>query len=149
MKAGLAAVFFVSSAVVLSPQQAAEVKNVEESLVAPCCYRQSVAEHPSDVAEQMREEITAMVASGESRGEIIQHYKELYGERILIVPEGKTHTFLFTLPFVMTALGLGFLFLWLRARAPTDAGALLAANPQLAEALRERFRDEVARQTGD
>lgn len=122
---------------------------MEDSLVAPCCYRQSVAEHPSDVAERMREEITAMVASGQSEPQIIGHYRQLYGERILIVPEGRTHALLFTLPFVLTALASGLLFLWLRARALAGAGALRPDDPQLAEALRERFREELARQTGD
>jgi cytochrome c-type biogenesis protein CcmH len=90
-----AAVLLFSSAVPLTPQQTTEVKRLEDSLLAPCCYSQSIARHMSPEAEQMRHEVIEMVASGRSQNEILEHYKALYGERILIVPDGRTGRVLF------------------------------------------------------
>jgi cytochrome c-type biogenesis protein CcmH/NrfF len=60
-------------------------------------------------AEQMRREVTEMVASG-SENEILGHYKALYGERILIVPDGRTGKILFSLPVVAFLVYSGMLF---------------------------------------
>ena len=72
----------------LSIAQTAQIQKVEKRLLAPCCYTQSIAEHGSDIAVQMRGEVTEMVADGKSEKEIVDHYKNIYGDGILIVPDG-------------------------------------------------------------
>jgi len=42
----------------------------------------------SDAAEEMRQQVTEMVASGMTDKEIIEHYRQQYGDRILVVPDG-------------------------------------------------------------
>ena len=70
--------------------------------------------NPSDVAVAMRTEIVGMVLTGQSDREIVDHYKALYGERILIEPEGGTRTALYSLPFTSAVGGLLLVMLFLQ-----------------------------------
>lgn len=142
-------VVLLAAPIALSPQQHAEIQRVEDALLAPCCYSQSVAQHMSPVAEQMRREITEMVIAGESETAIVDHYKALYGERILIVPSGGTGTVLFLLPAAGVVLGSGMVLLFLRKalkpRADTSVPAA-AANPRRSP---DTPRDEIDELEGD
>ena len=55
----------------LTPSQIATIHRLEDRLMAPCCYPQTIREHQSEVAKQMREEVTEMVSEGKSEKEII------------------------------------------------------------------------------
>ena len=96
-----------------SPQQSQRILHLENILLSPCCYTQAVALHPSDVAVAMRSEIAGMVLTGQSDRQIVDHYKALYGERILIEPEGETRTVLYSLPFTSALTGLLLVMLFL------------------------------------
>ena len=133
----------------LTPQQDAAIRRVEDRLLAPCCYSQSVAEHMSPVAEQMREEITQMVASGESETAILDHYKALYGERILIIPGGGTGRVLFALPAAGVVLGSAMLFLFLRNAVKPRSNANVPAAAAMPGRLADTPRDEIDRLGGD
>ena len=144
-----AAVLLLSSAVRLTSQQTADVHRLEESLLAPCCYSQSISRHMSPEAEQMRDEVTEMVASGRSANEILEHYKALYGERILIVPDGSTGKVLFSLPVVAFVVCSGILFWILRRMLKAKA------DSHSEEEWRQRYpnlaaiREQIERETGD
>jgi cytochrome c-type biogenesis protein CcmH/NrfF len=104
----------LASAATLTQKQTATVKKVEASLMAPCCYSQTIDQHMSDAAEQMRFEVADMVASGSSEQEILDHYKAIYGERILAVPDGVIGQLAFAIPMVVFAGSCAFLALVLR-----------------------------------
>ena len=144
-----AAVVLLSSAAPLTPQQTTDVNRLEKSLLAPCCYSQSIARHMSAEAEQMRHEVTDMVASGRSENEILEPYKALYGERILIVPDGRTGKILFSLPVVAFLVCSGVLFGLLRnmLKAKVDSyGTKEGTQPCPHWAA---IRAEIERETGD
>jgi len=127
----------------LTPRQHAEIQRVEDALLAPCCYSQSVAQHTSPAAEQMREEITQMVASGENEAAILAHYKALYGERILIVPSGGTGRVLFALPAVGVAFGAALLLLFLRSALTPRANANVPTVAGTPGSSRDSSREEI------
>lgn len=133
----------------LTPQQDAEIRRVEDRLLAPCCYSQSVADHMSPVAEQMRQEITEMVAAGESEPAIINHYKTMYGERILIIPSGGTGRVLFALPAAGVVLGSAMLFLFLRNAVKPRSNANVPAAAAMPGRLADTPRDEIDWLGGD
>ena len=135
----------VAAPAALTPQQHAEIRRVEDRLLAPCCYSQSVAEHMSPVAEQMRQEITEMVAAGESEPAIINHYKTMYGERILIIPSGETGRILFTLPALGVVLGAALLFLFLRGALKRKVNAAAASANAAPDRSRQVFREQFDR----
>jgi len=141
------ALLLASVAQPLTAAQSREVEQVEKRLVAPCCYTQSIADHMSAEAEEMREEVTEMAARGIGEAEIIRHYKDLYGERILIVPDGALGRLAFIVPWTVTVLSTFFVVLFLRNLLSTKIGptAKPAAEPESAErlALRERIRAEI------
>jgi cytochrome c-type biogenesis protein CcmH/NrfF len=57
----------------LSASRTTQIQKVEKRLLAPCCYTQSIAEHGSAIAVQMRGEVSEMVAEGKSESAIVGH----------------------------------------------------------------------------
>src|SRR5688500_17510504 len=51
--------------------------------IAPCCWRQTLADHDSPVAVELRAELAARLAGGEAPAAIEQRLVARYGERIL------------------------------------------------------------------
>lgn len=96
-------------------QNPGRARALQEKLIAPCCWSESVAMHRSEVAAEMRAEIARMVEEGRSDREILDFYKAKYGTRILMEPEGQLRTWAYTIPIAASVLGLG-LVVWLIRR---------------------------------
>jgi len=143
------ALLLAASTTSLTPQQAATVKSTENKLMAPCCYSQTIAQHMSAVAETMRNEVTDMAAAGETQQQILDHYKAIYGERILVVPDGLTGQFAFNTPvavFVVSCIALLFILLKYRRATPLPAGHSL---PQKSDAEWQQIRKKIHTEIGD
>ncbi len=95
--------------------QSPRVKRLEEKLMAPCCWAESVAVHRSEVAAEMRAGIETMVAEGRTDREILDHYKAIYGERVLMEPEGAARVWVYTIPIVVGVAGV-WLVVWIIRR---------------------------------
>lgn len=91
------------------------IRALQEKLVAPCCWSESVASHRSEIAAEMRAEISRMVAEGKSDREILEYYKAKYGARILMEPEGELRLWAYTIPVVASLGGLVFV-IWIIRR---------------------------------
>lgn len=61
---------------------------LEQRLLAPCCWRQSLADHDSPTATALRTEIDARIARGEPAASIEDDLVNRYGEKIRALPEG-------------------------------------------------------------
>ena len=85
------------------------VNEVAKELIAPCCYTQTVADHPSEIAEQIKCQIKMMIDRGISKQQIINFYVKQYGEKILASPPksgfGLT-AYLIPLAFLLLATSL-------------------------------------------
>jgi len=118
------ALFAASLALVagLWGQTKERIRSLQEKLIAPCCWSESVASHRSEIAAEMRAEISRMVAEGKSDREILDYYKAKYGPRILMEPEGELRMWAYTIPVVAGVGGL-VLVVWLirRMLAPGKA----------------------------
>ena len=95
-------------------QQGKKIKEIEGRIMAPCCYTQTIRDHESQVAEEMREEVTTMVASGKSEQEIITYYRTKYGETILVVPDGISGGLLTFTPVMIFLTSAGLLIFFVR-----------------------------------
>jgi cytochrome c-type biogenesis protein CcmH len=106
-------------------QNAEKAREIEDNLIAPCCWSQPVSQHYSEVAEQIRNEVREMVASGKSRDEILDYYVAKYGERILATPRAKGFNALaYILPWAALPLGAWLLFILLKKlRSPIPSPA--------------------------
>jgi len=76
---------FVSSLIADNGQDKL-IKDLQQSLMAPCCWSGTVYDHGHD---QMENEIVAFLNGGKIKAEILKYYTSLYGERILSSPEAK------------------------------------------------------------
>ena len=131
----------------ITTQQGVKIKNIEEKLMAPCCYTQNIREHMSQEAEQMRGEVTSMVLSGKSEQEILDYYKTEYGDPILVVPDGNSGRVLFMTPYLVLIIAGSFLsFLLLRA-ARRNNPICARSTPETHNgdwlAMRRRIRAEI------
>ncbi len=100
------------------------------TFIAPCCWRDNLAEHSSPEAAQLRGRIQGMVRDGQSDDKIKQVLIDEFGPRILALPEGTQRVWLFWTPWLIGALGLAAVFAWMqRARhRPTPATGLPPAE---------------------
>jgi cytochrome c-type biogenesis protein CcmH len=116
----LLAAAFLSAA---DKKDAELVRELENTLIAPCCWSQPVSQHYSEVSEKIRKEVREMVAAGKSRDEILDHYVSEYGERILATPRPRGFNVMaYVLPWAALILGAWLLFALLRKlRAPAPA----------------------------
>lgn len=89
------------------------VIRIERRLMAPCCYTQTINLHMSEIAQRMRQEVERMVNQGRTEIEIISHYKGLYGEQILAVPDGSLGEVAFGTPITIASLATSSLVLFL------------------------------------
>ena len=105
----LFAILMMASTLGPTPEQDKRIKKLEDTLMAPCCYSQTIRLHMSAEAEQMREEVTSMVMAGRSEQEVIRYYKAKYGETILVVPDGTAGTITYAVPVLAFLLGSSLL----------------------------------------
>ena len=100
-----------------------KAREIEDNIIAPCCWTQPVSEHYSEVAEKIRKEVHEMVAAGKSRDEILDFFVAQYGERILAAPRVKGFNGLvYILPWLALVLGAWLLIILLKKlRAPVPA----------------------------
>ncbi len=110
MAAMLAAACFGSA----DSGQQARILKLQKSLLAPCCWAEPVATHNSEVASTMRADIARMVGEGRTDREILDLYKQRYGARVLVEPEGSEFWLMNAVPVVAALGGLGLVVLILR-----------------------------------
>lgn len=83
----------------LTAEQMGRYDRLTHELIAPCCWRESIAIHRSQEALQILDEVEKLVAEGRSEEEIRNIYVARYGPRILADPPGVSKYWLYVLPF--------------------------------------------------
>ena len=134
---------------VITPAQRAKIKKIEGRLMAPCCYKQTILEHDSQVAQEMREEVTAMVISNKSEQEIINYYKTKYGETILVVPDGMSGKIAFAIPVTVFVLSSGLLILMIRRSIRANVMRPGMIPLQISEEDRQQIRMKIYDELGE
>lgn len=122
--AGVAVSFPARAAV--SP--AADAHALEERLLAPCCWIQTLDVHESELATQLRQEIEQRLLRGEAASAVEDDLATRYGQRIRAVPKGGDPRSLIVMVIAAAMLvsliaGLFILRKWTHrppARNPTD-----------------------------
>ena len=66
-------------------------KDIEHSLVAPCCWNMTVDQHESPASHKVRDKIAELLEQGKTKEEILTYFiaQPQYGERILAAPSQK------------------------------------------------------------
>jgi cytochrome c-type biogenesis protein CcmH/NrfF len=100
------------------------------TFISPCCWRENLTVHDSEIAYQLRNRIRSMVLKGRTDDEIKAVLVKQYTRQILALPDGSQGVWLFLTPWLATAAGaLGVLFLLIRLRTPSAARALAELPP--------------------
>ena len=96
------------------------IKDLEQSLIAPCCWSGTVYDHGHS---QMEKEIRQMVEDGKSRQEIIDHYVAQYGERILATPIASGFNLMaWITPIIIGLIGIAVFLNYIRTPKVVKAG---------------------------
>ena len=119
-----------------------QVRRIAAELRCPVCQNLSVADSPSEMAQQMRAIIQQQLKEGKSPDEVTTYFISKYGEWVMLAPRAKGFSLLiWILPFV--ALGGGILFVvfivrrWVKNRPEHPS---TEADP----ALIQRVKQDVA-----
>ena len=88
--------------------------NIKKSLMSPCCWAGTV--YDLDHNPEMEEQIKTFIDQGKSEQEIIDHYVDLYRERILAIPIAKGFNIMvWVAPIIVGLLAIGILIIYLKS----------------------------------
>jgi len=139
----------------LSARQEVLAKQLEGKLIAPCCFSQTVADHYSDAAAHIKQQIRQLLAEGQSEDQILDAYVRVYGERILAAPRATGFNLLaYLAPPIVLLAGISGMALWLthlshagQRRSAIQQQVGLAPN-DARNRFKDRLRDELSRFAG-
>lgn len=113
--------------------------------MAPCCYAQQVAVHQSDAAAQVKDDVRARLARGDTRQQILDAYVKAYGKRILAVPPAAGFDLsLYVLPvvlFFVSLTGVGVLVRRFAQPPPRQAASPALVTPDVDRRIDDELRD--------
>lgn len=121
---------------------------VESSLLAPCCWQQTLDVHESPMATALREEVRARLRAGEGPQAIEDDFAARFGERVRAVPRGRDPKLalgvasLAMLALVGLALVLLVLRRWTRV-AGLDSEGVTEASALRSDSYDDRIDEEL------
>jgi len=120
-----------------------QVREVAANLRCVVCQSLSVADSPSETANQMRAIVRERLAAGETPEQVTAYFVEKYGTWILLAPPRRGFDLLvWVVPIMALALGLGLAILAMRRWRRRSAAA--APPAAVDDATRARIRREMA-----
>ena len=112
--------------------------NIKKSLMSPCCWAGTV--YDLDHNPEMEEQIKTFIDQGKSEQEIIDHYVDLYGERILAIPIAKGFNIMvWVAPIIVGLLAIGILIIYLKS-PQTEPESVIFTSSDIP------FNDEIERE---
>ena len=139
-----------------SPQQTLDQQahDVGEQLKCPVCQGESVADSSSSIAQQMRGIIRQQLQQGKSEQQIIQYFRERYGDQIVWAPQWQGFAMMAWLVPMMLVLG-GFVLLlfvlrdWHQAVPVGDSNGGEAELEDIDERELARYRVHLERELAE
>ena len=108
-----------------SPEHEERYRTLVDELRCLVCQNQTIAESNADLASDLRREVYRMVEDGRSEDDIAGFMVARYGDFVLYRPPLRGGTILLWAgPFLLAAIGLTVLALYLRRRRRTPAAPL-------------------------
>jgi len=120
----------------------ARVRDIAAQLRCPVCQGLSVADSPSELANEMRTLIREQLQQGKTSAEVLDYFAQRYGEWILLAPP--KHGFnlvIWVLPFVLLPIGAATVYWgarrWVRSSAATESPSRRLDSPYAERLQRE------------
>ncbi|MBI2847097.1 MAG: cytochrome c-type biogenesis protein CcmH [Chloroflexi bacterium] len=128
-----------------------KVRDVAQALECPVCENLSVADSPSDLAQEMKALIREKLEQGQSKEEILQYFVSRYGEEILRDPP-KTGFGLVVWwgPVAGLAIGAGVIYLFFRELSRKRGAQVQLPEPSEEDVRKygKRLEEELGKQGG-
>jgi cytochrome c-type biogenesis protein CcmH len=121
LRAGLLLLAILALATACEPRpadHAITALELEDRLVAPCCWRDPLRDHHSEIADQLRAELRARLEAGETAKAIEADLVQRYGERIRALPPDSDPRWLIVAASAALAAA-GVFALWRMLRRPS------------------------------
>jgi cytochrome c-type biogenesis protein CcmH len=129
-----------------TPVRDEDVQAVASQLRCVVCQNLSVADSPSEMAQQMRGLIRERLASGDRPAQVMDYFVQRYGEWVLLAPPARgLNLLLWLAPFGAVAGGLVLVVVFARRWRRRPASLEPAAAPAVGPAERERLAAELKR----
>lgn len=119
----------------VEPSAAERADALARELRCPDCQGLSVADSPTRSAQEIRRQISSLVAGGAGDEEVRGHFVARYGEWILLAPSSPAY---WVIPFAVVAAAAAGLVAWLARRRPAVADSVVISDEQ-----RRSLHDEV------
>jgi len=119
----------------VEPSAAERTDALARELRCPDCQGLSVADSPTRSAQEIRRQISSLVAGGAGDEEVRGHFVARYGEWILLAPSSPAY---WVIPFAVVAAAAAGLVAWLARRRPAVADSVVISDEQ-----RRSLHDEV------
>ena len=118
------------------PVQEARYKQLIDELRCLVCQNQNLADSNAELAQDMRRLTYEMVSKGASNEEVVLFMVERYGDFVLYRPPFKGSTALLWVgPFILLAMGVLVLVMFIRKRAGEQSPALDRQDHERAKRL--------------
>ena len=106
-------------------------KQLEQALIAPCCWRQPLDIHQSGTVDNMKTEIRLLLKEGQTSEQIMSYYIERYGEQIRSTPKKEGFNLLaWLLPGFALMVGLGVISVSLKKWRSHRSQSIMAINQE-------------------
>ncbi|MFH2005259.1 MAG: cytochrome c-type biogenesis protein CcmH [bacterium] len=127
-----------------------EAESIAGQLIAPCCWKGTLADHPSPLADQMRQEIKQLLSQGKNKKQILAFYKKKYGQAVLAEPPkgGFSGLILYGIPFGIALLLLMIMTATIARKSSkrdSDDEQDLPIDHELPDAMQQRIDALVSR----
>lgn len=119
----------------VEPSAAERADALARELRCPDCQGLSVADSPTRSAQEIRRQISSLVAEGAGDDDVRGHFVARYGEWILLAPSSPAY---WVIPFAVVAAAAAGLVAWLARRRPAVADSVALSDEQ-----RRSLHDEV------
>jgi len=142
---GLVALVALASAWLGSGPPAAppSAKALEATLLAPCCFGGTLDVHDSDISRELRTEIEARVARGESTLAIEADLVQRYGSQMRAMPDRAAFSIASTLAMLAIALAGGAVLSLVRRCGWGGRAGAEHGNGEAAVVSRDRLDEQL------
>jgi cytochrome c-type biogenesis protein CcmH len=129
-----------------APVRDEDVQAIASQLRCVVCQNLSVADSPSEMAQQMRGLIRERLASGERPEQVMDYFTQRYGEWVLLAPPARgLNLLLWLAPFGAVVAGLALVVTLARRWRRRPASLESATAPAVGPAERKRLAAELER----
>jgi cytochrome c-type biogenesis protein CcmH len=113
---------FAASPVSENPDLEKRVVALAEELRCLVCQNQTLADSHAALAIDLKNRIRELLREGRTEREVLDFMVQRYGDFVLYRPPLRATTaLLWAGPFILLALGVAGLIVWLRKRKPSEA----------------------------